>query len=72
MGVFEGFGDRESSWLASSSVKGTRVKRLRKLKRTRGECGFWMLAKGARGLDLSSVKQCFYFHCAQGQKERRG
>lgn len=46
--VFVGFGDRESSWLAGSSVKGTRVKRLRELKRTREECGFGCLLRGKR------------------------
>lgn len=33
--VFGGLGDRESNWLAGGSVKGTRIKRLRELKRKR-------------------------------------
>lgn len=71
--VFGGFGDRESSWFAGSSVKRTRVKRLRELKRTRGECGLRMLAKGQEGLTYPQLSNPFIsMNCTQGQKKRGG
>lgn len=44
--VLGGLGDRKGSWFAGCGVKGTRIKRLRKLKRSRRIYGFWVLAKG--------------------------
>ncbi len=70
--VFGGFGDRESRWFAGSSVKRTRVKRLRELKRTRGERGLWMLAKGQEGLTYPQLNNP-YFHelCSVAEKKGR-
>lgn len=64
---------KESSWLAGSSVMGTRAKKSRELKRTREECGFWVLAKGQEGLTYPQFSNAFIpINCAHGQKEKGG
>ena len=62
-----GRGDRKGSWFAGSGVKGTRVKRSRRI------CGIWVLAKGQWGFTYPQLRKAFIsMNCAQGQTERGG